>query len=75
MKLVKSLRTVLLGVVIGTATLSSVAPTFALGGCGWNFHRNAFGFCVWGGQNQNWCVAHTGHAATYMGNGVWRCIG
>jgi hypothetical protein len=75
MKFVKSLRTVLLGVMIGAAALSSVAPAFALGGCGWNGHRNAWGYCVWGGQNQNWCLRHTGHPATYVGNGVWRCFG
>ncbi len=75
MKFVKSLRTVLLGVVIGAATLSSVAPAFALGGCGPNRHRNAWGYCAWGGQNQNWCLRHTGHRATYVGNGVWRCFG
>ena len=64
MKFVKLLRTVLLGVVMGAATLSSGAPAFALGGCGPNGHRNAWGYCVWGGQNQNWCLRHTGHPAT-----------
>ena len=53
MKFMKSLRTVLLGVAIAAATLSSAAPAFALGGCGMNGHRNAYGRCVWGGQNQN----------------------
>ena len=62
----KSLRTVLLGVAIAAATLSSVAPAFALGGCGRNYHRNAYGRCVWGGQNQNWCLRATGHRATYV---------
>ena len=56
MKFMKSLRTVLLGVAIAAATLSSVAPAFALGGCGRNYHRNAYGRCVYGGQNQNWCL-------------------
>jgi hypothetical protein len=74
MKIVKSLSTVLLGVAIGAATLSPVAPAFALGGCGPNGHRNPWGYCVWGGQNQNWCLRHTGHPATYVGNGVWRCF-
>ena len=74
MKFVKSLRTVLLGVVIGAATLSSVAPTFALGGCGPNGHRNAWGYCAWGGQNQNWCLRATGHRAVYVGRGRWRCF-
>jgi len=61
MKSMKSLRTVLLGVAIAAATLSSVAPASALGGCGFNRHRNAWGRCVWGGQNQNWCLRATGH--------------
>jgi hypothetical protein len=74
MKFVNSLRTVLLGVVIGATTISSGAPAFALGGCGPNGHRNGWGYCVWGGQNQNWCLRQTGHPATYVGNGVWRCF-
>jgi hypothetical protein len=35
------LCTVLLGVAIAGATLSSVEPASALGGCGRNGHRNA----------------------------------
>jgi len=70
----KSLGTVLLGVVIAIATLSSVAPALALGACGPNGHRNAWGRCVWGGQNQSWCLRTTGHPATYVGHGVWRCF-
>ena len=70
----KSLRTVLLGVAIAAATLSSVAPASALGGCGFNRHRNAWGRCVWGGQNQNWCLRATGHRADYVGLGRWRCF-
>jgi len=37
------LTTVLLGVAIAAATLTSVGPASALGGCGRNYHRNAFG--------------------------------
>jgi hypothetical protein len=74
MKSIKSLRTVLLGVAIAAATLSSVAPASALGGCGFNRHRNAWGRCVWGGQNQNWCLRTTGHRAVYVGHGRWRCF-
>jgi hypothetical protein len=74
MKFGKSLGTVLLGVVIGAATLWSIAPASALDGCGLNGHRNAWGHCVWGGQNQSWCLRRTGHLATYVGNGVWRCF-
>jgi hypothetical protein len=71
----KTLRTVLLGAVILSTTLSSaVAPAFALGGCGPNRHRNAWGQCVWGGQNQAWCLRYTGHTAVRMPNGTLRCF-
>ena len=69
----KTLGTVLLGVVIFSATLSAVAPAFALGGCGPNGHRNHWGRCVWGGQNQSWCLRHTGHTAVRGPNGTWVC--
>jgi hypothetical protein len=73
----KKLSAALLGVVILSAALSSaVTPVFALGGCGPNFHRlhgNPWGPCVWGGQNQGWCLAHTGHAAVPGPNGTWVC--
>jgi hypothetical protein len=69
----EAFRKLLFGIVIGFAALSSaVAPAFALGGCGRNYHRNARGRCVWGGQNQKWCLKHTGHYATYV-NGVYIC--
>ena len=68
------LRTMLLGVAITAATWSSVEPASALGGCGFNRHRNAWGRCVWGGQNQNWCLRTTGHRAVYVGRGRWRCF-
>jgi hypothetical protein len=74
MKYMKALRPVLLGAAIAAATLSSVAPAFALGGCGPNGHRDAWGRCEWGGQNQNWCLRQTGHPSTYVGHGVWRCF-
>jgi hypothetical protein len=70
----KSLRTVLLGIAILSATFSAVAPALALGGCGPNRHRNAWGYCVWGGQNQAWCLRHTGHTAVRMPNGTMRCF-
>jgi len=74
MKYLKPFSIALLGAVIGAATLSPVAPAFALGGCGPNGHRDAWGYCVWGGQNQSWCLRQTGHPATYVGGGVWRCF-
>lgn len=65
----------LLGVVVLSAAVSSAtAPAFALGGCGPNQHRGAWGRCVWGGQNQEWCLRHTGHPATRMPDGTMRCI-
>ena len=70
----KAMRAGLVGVLIFASALSASAPAFALGGCGYNGHRNHWGRCVWGGQNQNWCLRHTGHRATYVGGGVWRCI-
>jgi hypothetical protein len=74
MKFMNSLKTVLLGVAIAAATLSSVTPAFALDGCGLDFHRDASGQCVWGGQNQDWCMRVTGHPPVDVGGGVWRCV-
>ena len=72
----KKLAIKLLGVVIVSASLSSaISPAFALGGCGPNRHRNGWGECVWGGQNQDWCLRRTGHPATRMPNGNLRCYG
>src|SRR6202050_5992125 len=71
----KKLSIKLLGVVLISATLSSaMTPAFALGGCGPNRHRNGWGECVWGGQNQDWCLRTTGHTATRMPNGTLRCL-
>jgi hypothetical protein len=70
----KTLRNVLFGVLVGSAVLASVAPAFALGGCGPNRHRGPYGHCVWGGQNQDWCIRRTGHPAVRMPNGNLRCF-
>jgi hypothetical protein len=70
----KIIKTALLGAAIVSATLSSaVAPAFALGGCGPNAHLS-HGRCVFGGQNQNWCLRQTGHVATRMPDGTLRCL-
>jgi hypothetical protein len=70
----KQLSIRLLGIALISAALSSaISPAFALGGCGPNRHRNGWGYCVWGGQNQNWCLRRTGHPATRMPNGTLRC--
>jgi hypothetical protein len=70
----KKLSAALLGVVIFSTALSSVTPAFALGDCGPNRHRNAWGACVWGGQNQAWCMRTTGHPAVRMPDGTMRCF-
>ncbi len=71
----KKLSATLLGDVILSAALSSaVTPAFALGGCGPNGHRGPYGGCRWGGQNQAWCLRHTGHTAVRMPDGTMRCF-
>jgi hypothetical protein len=72
----KQLSTALLGIVILCTTLSSaVTPAVALGGCGPNYHRSSVtGRCIWGGQNQAWCLRHTGHPAVRMPNGTMVCF-
>ena len=80
MKMVRVARLSALGaaagvVVLADALSSAVTPAFALGGCGPNFHRSSVtGRCIWGGQNQAWCIRHTGRAAVRMPNGNLRCI-
>ena len=60
--------------VLGTLASSvAVTPAAALGACGPNGHRNPWGRCVFGGQNQAWCVRHTGHTAAYGGYGRRYC--
>jgi len=71
----KTLSATLLGAVVLSTALSAVAtPALALGGCGPNMHRGANGACYWGGQNQAWCLRHTGHVATRMPNGEMVCF-
>ncbi len=70
----KKLSAGLLGVVLVSSVLSAATPAFALGGCGANGHRDAWGHCVFGGQNQDYCLRTTGHPATRMPNGELRCL-
>ena len=72
----KPLASVLLGIaIVSTVVSSTIAPAFALGGCGPNRHRSSVtGRCIWGGQNQGWCLKHTGHEAVRGPNGTWICI-
>ncbi len=65
----------LVAAVFGLAILSTtISSAFALGGCGPNRHRDGYGRCVWGGQNQDWCLRHTGHPATRMPDGTMVCV-
>lgn len=71
----KKFSAALLGIVIlSTAILSMATPASALGGCGVNGHRNGAGRCVFGGQNQDYCIRTKGHPAVRMPNGTMRCI-
>ena len=71
----KYLSALLFGAGIVSAALwLAPTPAFALGGCGGNFHRAPNGQCVPGGQNQGWCMKQTGHPATHMPDGTWRCL-
>jgi hypothetical protein len=70
----KKLSGVLLGVMILSTVLSSLpTPVLALGDCGPNRHRDGRGRCVFGGQNQAWCLRHTGHVAAGGPNGTRWC--
>jgi len=61
--------------ILATAFAWAITPAVALGGCGPNHHRSSVtGRCVWGGQNQHWCLRHTGHEAVRAPNGNWICI-
>ena len=71
----KRLQAALFGVVVLSGALSAAAtPALALGGCGPNGHRNWYGRCVFGGQNEDWCLRRTGHPAVRMPNGTLRCL-
>lgn len=61
-------------IVFSTLVASAAAPALALGGCGPNGHRNYWGRCVFGGQNQAYCLRRTGHPATPMPDGTLRCL-
>jgi hypothetical protein len=70
----KTLSAALLGIAIVFSALSSGAtPALALGHCGPNGHRGPFGHCRWGGQNEAWCLRHTGHGAGFGHNGTRWC--
>jgi len=68
----KKLWLALLGTVVLSTTLS-FTPAFALGGCGQNYHRDGNGKCVFGGQNEDYCLKTKGHPATRMPNGSMVC--
>ena len=77
----KKLAATLLGTAFVTGTLLAtllavpsvvVTPAYALGGCGKDMHRGAGGRCYWGGQDEAWCLKHTGHKAVFV-DGEWIC--
>jgi hypothetical protein len=71
--MLKSL-TALLGVTVFAVGLwSAPTPASALGACGPNGHRGPFGHCRFGGQNQAWCLRHTGHRAGFGAYGTRWC--
>ena len=56
------------------ATLTLMTTTaYALGGCGPDRHRNYYGYCVFGGQNQGSCLRRTGHVAARTPYGTYVC--
>ncbi|WP_413771077.1 GCG_CRPN prefix-to-repeats domain-containing protein [Lichenihabitans sp. PAMC28606] len=70
----RKLAVVLFGAVILSAGLwTATVPASALGACGPNGHRGPFGHCRFGGQNQAWCLRHTGHVATRGPHGTLWC--
>ena len=64
---------VLGAVVISTTVSLPASPAFALGGCGENYHRDGHGNCVFGGQDEDYCLKTKGHPATRMPNGTMVC--
>lgn len=70
----KKLSALLCATILSASVCSMATPALALGGCGPNGHRNGWGNCVFGGQNQDWCLRRTGHPATRMPNGTLRCF-
>jgi hypothetical protein len=72
----KKISAALFGIALLSIDFSyAVTPASALGGCGPNRHRSSVtGRCIWGGQNQAWCVRHTGHRAVRAPNGNLVCI-
>ena len=63
----------MLGVAVLLAVTTAATPSFALGDCGPNRHRNGYGQCVFGGQNQHYCLRRTGHTAQGNGHGQLVC--
>ena len=70
----KTFTTAAVGTLALAASLwAASTPASALGACGRNGHRNAAGVCVFGGQNQAWCLRHTGHTAGHGPAGTRWC--
>ena len=69
----KRILAVLGSLVLSAGLWTAATPASALGACGPNGHRNPWGRCVFGGQNQAWCLRHTGHVAGYGAYGTRWC--
>lgn len=66
-------RSALCGLTLALLTSTLSSPAYAFGGCGRNGHRNAWGACVFGGQNQGYCAA-VGGVRVRQWNGTVRCV-
>lgn len=72
--MMKKFGLALLGAIVLSTTLPVVvSPAFALGGCGKNEHRARNGKCVFGGQNEDYCLKTKGHPSTRMPDGKMVC--
>ena len=68
-----SVPAILGGLALVGGVWAASTPASALGACGPNRHRNSGGYCVAGGQNQAWCLRHTGHTAGHGPHGTRWC--
>ena len=74
MNFIKSLRLVLLGVAMAAATLSSVEPASALGGCGCQPPSQCVGPMRMGWSKRRLVPAKDGSSRHLRGPWNWRCF-
>lgn len=70
----KAVKLTVIAALAGSIITFGANPALALGDCGPNAHRNAYGKCVFGGQNQSYCLRKTGHRAARLPDGMYRCF-